>query len=112
MASEAVIEFTDDNFDSEVLGASEPVMVDFWAEWCGPCKALGPVVDEVADELSGKARVGKLDTDANQQIAAKFSIMSIPTMLFFKDGELKDRMSGYSGNAKAEMIEKLNALMD
>jgi len=111
MASEAVHEFTDANFQSEVLEASEPVVVDFWAEWCGPCKALAPIVDEVATDYAGKARVGKLDTDANQQVAVQFGIMSIPTVLFFKDGELKDKMVGLGANAKQQMADKIDALL-
>ena len=112
MASDAVHQFTDANFQSEVLEAKEPVVVDFWAEWCGPCKALAPIVDEVAGEYAGKARVGKLDTDANQQVAVQFGIMSIPTVLFFKDGEVKDKMVGLGANAKAQIAEKIDALLD
>ncbi len=112
MASDAVHEFTDANFQSEVLEAKEPVVVDFWAEWCGPCKALAPIVDEVAGEYTGKARVGKLDTDKNQQVAVQFGIMSIPTVLFFKDGEVKDKMVGLGANAKAQIAEKIDALLD
>ena len=87
MANANVREFTDANFASEVLSASEPVLVDFWAEWCGPCRALAPVIDAVADELAGRARVGKVDTDNNREISMKYGITAIPTVIIFKGGQ-------------------------
>ncbi len=86
MASINVQEFTDGNFDSEVLNSSVPVLVDFTATWCGPCKALAPIVDKVADEFAGKIKVGKLDIDANQEITRKYGVRSVPTVLIFKNG--------------------------
>jgi len=87
MASEQVHEFTEGNFESEVLTASEPVLVDFWAEWCQPCRLLGPTIDALADRFNGKVKVGKVDTDANQQVAFKYGISAIPTVILFKGGE-------------------------
>ncbi|HYE62742.1 MAG TPA: thioredoxin [Phycisphaerales bacterium] len=87
MASEHVLEFTEDNFASEVLGSQQPVLVDFWAEWCGPCKMLLPVIDALATEMAGKAKVGKVDTERSQRIAMQYNITAIPTMIIFKDGK-------------------------
>lgn len=94
MAGANTLEFTEDNFDAEVLQSSEPVLVDFWAEWCMPCKALGPTIDELANEYAGKVKVGKLDTDANQSISARFGISAIPTVILFQNGEIKERFVG------------------
>ncbi|MFG0327939.1 MAG: thioredoxin [Phycisphaerales bacterium JB037] len=94
MASEKVHEFTDDNFETEVLGADEPVLVDFWAEWCMPCRMLAPTIDAVADEFDGKAKVGKLDTDANKAVAIKYGISAIPTVIVFKGGEPAKKFVG------------------
>ena len=87
-------EFTDDNFDAEVLKSEVPVLVDFWAPWCGPCKMIAPVVEELATEYDGKAKIGKLNTDENQQVAMKYGVMSIPTLIIFKNGEVADRIVG------------------
>lgn len=89
-----LLEFTDDNFDTEVLQAGEPVLVDFWAPWCGPCRMLTPVVEELADEFAGKVKVGKLNTDDNQKIAASYAITNIPTVMLFKNGEMVDKIVG------------------
>ena len=87
MASELVKEFTDDNFDSEVLKAEVPVLVDFWAEWCMPCRMLAPTIDQVAADFDGKVKVGKVDTDANRNTAVNYAISAIPTVILFKGGE-------------------------
>lgn len=94
MAGENTIEFTETNFDSEVLSADGPVVVDFWAEWCGPCRALGPVIDELADDFAGKIKIGKLDIDKAQGVAARYNVMSIPTVIIFENGEAVEKING------------------
>ena len=100
---------TEDNFDSEVLNSNQPVLVDFWAEWCGPCKMISPMVDAVAAEVDGIAKVGKCNLDDGQSIAAKYGIRSIPTLLFFKDGEVKDQIVG-ANVTQGQISEKLQAM--
>ena len=94
MASEAVFTFTDDNFEAEVLKSSDPVLVDFWAPWCGPCRMLTPTIEELSEEYAGKVKVGKLNTDDNQQTAAGFAVTSIPTVILFKNGEVAKKFVG------------------
>jgi len=102
MASEQVLEFTDDNFETEVLQSDQPVLVDFWAEWCMPCKMLAPTIDEVASSFSGKAKVGKVDTDSNQTVSMKYGISAIPTVLLFKDGEVAKKFVGLTNKNDLE----------
>lgn len=101
-----VITLTDANFEKEVLQSSEPVLVDFWAVWCGPCRAIAPAVEEVATEFKGKARVGKLNVDENQAIAGRFGIRSIPTLLVFKGGQVVDQVIG--AVPKSKLVDALN----
>lgn len=105
MAHKAV-EITDANFE-EIIKSEKPVLVDFWAEWCGPCKMIGPVVEELAGEYDGKAVVGKVNVDENAAISAKFGIRSIPTLLIFKNGEIVDKQVG--AVPKAVLSKKLEA---
>ncbi len=94
MAGPNTLEFTDKNFDEDVLASDKPVLVDFWAEWCAPCKALGPVIDELAAEYDGKVKVGKLDTDANREVSVRFSVSAIPTVILFDKGEIVEKFIG------------------
>lgn len=100
------IEITDDNFD-EIIATDKPVLIDFWAEWCGPCKMIGPVVEELAGDYNGKAVIGKIDVDANPNISAKYGIRSIPTLLVFKNGEIVDKQVG--AVQKNVLVQKLDA---
>lgn len=90
------LEITDATFDEVVLKSNKPVVVDFWAAWCGPCRMVGPIIDEVSQEYEGKAVVGKVDVDSNQEFAAKYGVRNIPTVLVFKDGEIVNRHVGVS----------------
>jgi len=101
------ITFTDDNFATEVLQSEKPVLVDFWAVWCGPCKMIAPFVEELAVELEGKAKVGKLDVDNNQESAIKYGVRSIPTVLIFKGGKVVDTIIG--AVPKIQLKQKLEA---
>lgn len=94
MASKNVHEFTDDTFEAEVLQSDVPVLVDFWAEWCMPCRMLAPTIDELAGEFEGKVKVGKVDTDANRDTAIKYGISAIPTIILFKNGEVAKKFVG------------------
>ncbi len=94
MASENVKEFTDQNFDAEVLKSAEPVLVDFWAEWCMPCRMLAPTIEKIAKDYVGKVKVGKIDTDANRDISVKYSISAIPTVILFKGGQVAQKFVG------------------
>jgi len=100
------IELTDANFE-EVINSTKPVLVDFWAEWCGPCKMIGPIVEELAGEYEGKAVIGKVNVDENPNVSAKFGIRSIPTLLVFKNGEIVDKQIG--AVPKGVLVQKLEA---
>lgn len=101
------ITFTDDNFDSEVLTSDVPVLVDFWAEWCGPCKMIAPSIEELANEYDGRAKVGKVDIDSNQSTSMKYGIRSIPALLIFKGGEVVEQIVG--AVPKGQIQSKLDA---
>ena len=103
------IELTDDNFDQEVLKSDLPVLVDFWATWCGPCRMVGPIVDELAKEYAGRIKVGKLNVDNNGKTSIKYGIMSIPSLLFFKKGQVVDQMVGAA--PKNSFVEKLDRIL-
>jgi len=102
-------EFTKENFEAEVINSDKPVLVDFWAEWCGPCKMISPLIDQVADSLGDTASVGKVNVDAQQELAREYGIQSIPTLLFFKNGEIKDKVVGAAVTADL-LKDKLSAL--
>jgi thioredoxin 1 len=102
-------QFNESNFQSEVIESDKPVLVDFWAEWCGPCKMIGPVIDQLSSELDGQAKVGKVNVDEARNLAVKYGVRSIPLLLFFKDGEVKDQIVG--ANVTKDMLkQKLMAL--
>jgi len=104
MASENVIAFTDANFEQEVLKSDVPVLVDFWATWCAPCKAIAPLVDAVADEFVGKVKVGKVNVDENQATPAKYNVRGIPTLIMFKDGAVVDQIVGHVPKSQLEAL--------
>jgi thioredoxin 1 len=104
----ATVEINETNFATEVLQSSQPVLVDFWAEWCGPCKMIAPLLEEIAIEQAGRVKVAKVDVDANPVLAARFGIQSIPTLLYFAGGELRDKTVGVTG--KKAILSKIEAL--
>ena len=103
------VEITDANFEELVLKSDKRVLVDFWAEWCGPCRMLGPIIEDLSDDFADKAVIGKLDVDSNQQFAAQFGVRNIPTVLVFKDGEMVNRQVGVA--QKSVYADFLNALI-
>ena len=106
----AAIELTKDNFQAEVIEGDVPVLVDFWATWCGPCCAVAPVIDELAAEYEGRLKVGKVDVDAEQQLAADFGVRSIPTLLIFKDGKMAEQIVG--AVPKSQLVDKLQSVLE
>ncbi len=94
MASDAIVTLNDASFDAEVISSDKPVLVDFWAPWCGPCKALGPVIEEISNDFVDKVKVGKVNVDENPEISMKFGIRSIPTLIVFKNGEVQEQIIG------------------
>ena len=103
--AEGISTLTDSTFDEEIAGSADVVIVDFWAEWCGPCKMIAPVLDEIATEQAGKIKIAKLNVDDNPDIARRFDVMSIPTLIVFKDGEPKKRLVGAKG--KGQLLDEL-----
>lgn len=103
------LQLNDSNFQSEVIESDVPVLVDFWAEWCGPCKMIGPVIDQLSGEVDGKAKVGKVNVDEARDLAVKYGVRSIPLLLFFKGGEVKDQIVG-ANVTKDQLKAKLEAL--
>jgi len=107
MASDNVLEFTDDNFDSEVIKSDTPVLVDFWATWCAPCKAIAPTIDALAESFNGKVKIGKVNVDDNPNIPGQFGVRGIPTLILFKDGKVVDQLVGaIPKNQLEELINK------
>ena len=109
MASEHVAEFTDDNFEQEVINSSTPVLVDFWAEWCGPCRALTPTIEKLATDYAGRVKVGKVDTEPNRELAIRYNIQNIPTLLIFKGGQVAKKIVGV--RRENELKPELDAVM-
>jgi thioredoxin 1 len=107
MASEKIQNLDNDSFDATVTEASTPVLVDFWAPWCGPCKAIAPILEELAEEMDGKVSICKVDVDSNSELAGKFNIRAIPTILLFKGGEVVDQVVGMT--SKADLTSKIEA---
>ncbi len=105
MASDKVVNLTLDNFEEEVENSTLPVLVDFWAAWCGPCKMIAPIIDQLADEFDGKAKIAKVNVDENRDLSIRFQVQSIPTLLLFKDGEVVNQLVG--ARPKAELVKLL-----
>jgi thioredoxin 1 len=107
MSGDNTLTFTDGSFDADVLNSDVPVLVDFWAEWCGPCRMMGPTVDQIASDYAGKVKVGKLDVDSNQNTASRYGIRGIPTVLLFKGGQIVEQKVGAIGkNDFQKMLDK------
>jgi thioredoxin 1 len=106
---QGVLTLTDQTFDEQIKAADEPVLVDFWAEWCGPCKMIAPVLDEIASEQQGKIRIGKINIDENLDLARRFEVMSIPTLILFKEGEPRLRIVGAKG--KGQLLQELHQFL-
>jgi thioredoxin 1 len=106
MASDTITALDDSTFDEEIKGSTEPVLVDFWAEWCGPCKMIAPVLEEIASEHAGKVRIAKLNVDESLEVSRRFEVMSIPTLILFKDGEPQLRIVGAKG--KGQLLQEIS----
>ena len=109
MASDKIVTVTDDSFENDVLKSDQPVLVDFWATWCGPCRMVAPLLDELAEEMDGQVRIVKLNVDENQQTAFQFRVSSIPTFILFKNGQMADRMMGAMPKSAFEKFIERNA---
>jgi len=109
MASTTITALDDNTFDEEIKGSSEPVLVDFWAEWCGPCKMIAPVLEEIATEQAGKVRIAKLNVDESLEVSRRFEVMSIPTLILFKDGEPQLRIVGAKG--KGQLLQEIGPFL-
>ncbi|MGH9156137.1 MAG: thioredoxin [Acidimicrobiales bacterium] len=109
MAADIITALTDTTFDEEIASATEPLLVDFWAEWCGPCKLVAPVLEQIAREHEGQLRVAKVNVDQNQQVARRFDVMSVPTLILFKEGVAQHRIVGAKG--KGQLLEELKAFL-
>jgi thioredoxin 1 len=108
MDNSATINLDESNFDREVIHSDKPVIVDFWAEWCGPCKMIAPLLDEIAREKNGSVKVGKVNVDENQSLSSKYNIRAIPALLFFKNGQLRDQVTGVT--SKKDLLNRIEAL--
>jgi thioredoxin 1 len=108
MENSAAVTVDEANFDSEVVKSTQPVLVDFWAEWCGPCKMIAPVLDEIAREKAGSVKVAKVNVDENQSLSLRYNIRAIPALLFFKDGQLRDQITGMT--SKKDLVSRLDSL--
>src|SRR5712691_8524571 len=108
MENSAAVTIDESNFDNEVTKSAQPVLVDFWAEWCGPCKMIAPILDEIAREKAGAVKVAKVNVDENQSLSLKYNIRAIPTLLFFKDGQLRDQITGVT--SKKDLLNRIEAL--
>ena len=109
MENSAAVTIDESNFDSEVTKSAQPVLVDFWAEWCGPCKMIAPILDEIAREKAGSVKVGKVNVDDNQSLSARYKVRAIPTLLLFKDGQLRDQITGVT--SKKDLLNRIESLV-